>query len=120
MTVPRYNVCTIWSIGETDPITGLPGLASPRVYKCSLKKGGKTKFVDSSGAEFYPKSTFWVRSNELVSGVHSEPVFNEVVAKGDHRNVGEPSSVGAEVIKSVAVNDHAKFAQSESYVIGTS
>jgi len=107
-------------MGETDPITGLPGTATPRVYKCSLKKGGTAKFVDSSGAEFHPKSTFWVRSGELVSGVHSEPVFNEVIAKGDHRNVGDPSSVSAEIIKSVTVNDHAKFGQGESYTIGTS
>lgn len=119
MTVPRFKQCTIWTQAPKDPITGYPGAKIPRVYTCSRKKGGMTKFADNSGAEFYPKSTFWVRSGELVAGAHSEPVNGEFVALGNHIGVSDPSTVGAEEIKSVTVHDHEKFAQGDSYVIAT-
>lgn len=120
MAVPRYNICTIWGAGVTDPFTGLETLGDVRTYKCALKKGGKTKFVDRTGSEFYPSSTFWVRESDLVSGVHKDPGESEMIAKGSHAGITTPSEVGAERIKSVFVHDHLKFGESESYTIGTS
>lgn len=117
--VPRFKECTIWTMGKRDPVTGLPSAAIPRVYKCSRKKGGRVKYADSSGSEFYPKSTFWIRSSELVDGTHKEPTTGEVVALGNHMGASNPSSVGAEPIKAVTVNDHEKFGQDDSYVVAT-
>jgi len=120
MAVPRYNLCTIWSKGATDPYTGLETLGEVRVYKCAVKRGGSTKLADRTGSEFYPSSTFWVRLSDLVSGVHKEPSESEIIAKGDHTGITTPADVGAEGIRSVTVHDHLKFGETESYTIGTS
>lgn len=119
MTVPRFKECTIWTKGEADPITGFPAASIPRVYKCSRRKGGRITFADTSGNEFYPKSTFWIRSGELVDGIHSEPTEGQYVALGNHIGVSDPSTVGAEEIKAVTVHDHEKFNQGDSYVVAT-
>jgi len=120
MAVQRFNTCTIWSSGGTDPFTGLSALGEARTYKCEVKRGGKTKLADKTGSEFYPSSTFWVRLSDLASGTHIEPQEGEMIAKGDHTGITDPSEVGAEVIRAVVVHDHAKFGESESYTIGTS
>ena len=117
--VPRYNKCTIWGKGTKDPLTGLETLGEARVYMCEVRRGGKTKFADRTGSEFYPSSTFWVRLSDLFYGVHVEPQEGEMIAKGDHAGVTTPSDVGAEIIRAVMVHDHTKFAEPESYTIGT-
>jgi hypothetical protein len=119
MAIPRYQICTIWSKGTRDPFTGLDTLGTARVYKCSVRRGGKTKLSDRTGSEFYPASTFWVRLSDLVSGTHAEPQEGEVIAKGDHSGISDPSEVGGEIIRAVMVHDHTKFGESESYTIGT-
>jgi hypothetical protein len=119
MAIPRYNICTVWGKGETDPFTGLETLGDVRVYKCALKRGGKTKLADLTGSEFYPASTFWVRESDLVSGVHVEPQEGEMIAKGSHIGITTPADVGAEVVRTVIIHDHTKFSESESYTIGT-
>lgn len=120
MAVPRYNKCTLWSQGTRDPMTGLTPAGQARVYKCEVKRGGSTKFVDRTGSEFYPSSTFWVRLSDLVTGAHIEPKEGEMIAQGEHSGVTVPSTVGAEVIKAVTVHNHVKFGETESYTIGTS
>lgn len=119
MTVPRYNTCTIWSVGVEDPRTGKKTNGTPRTYKCSLKRGGSTKLVDSTGSEFHPRSTFWVRESDLVSGIHSEPIEGETIVKGD-QIASTPQDSGAEIIRGVVVHDHAKWSALDSYTIGTS
>ena len=120
MAVPRYNKCTIWSKGTKDPLTGLTTAGASRSYKCEVKRGGSIKFVDRTGSEFYPSSTFWVRLADLVDGVHVEPTEGEMIAQGEHTGVTSPSDVGAETIKAVTVHNHLKFGEQESYTIGTS
>ena len=119
MGIQRFNICTIWTRGATDPFTGLESLGLARVYKCEVKRGGKTKLSDRTGSEFYPASTFWVRLSDLVSGVHVEPNEGEMIAKGDHSGITTPSDVGAEIIRAVVVHDHTKFGEADSYTIGT-
>jgi len=119
MAVPRFNKCTIWSKGTKDPFTGLETAGEARVYKCEVKRGGSTKFVDRTGSEFYPSSTFWVRLSELVTGEHIEPNEGEMIAQGVHDGITVPSDVGAEIIKGVLVHNHVKFNETESYTIGT-
>ena len=120
MTVPRYNQCTIWTLGEEDPRTGLRQPSIAREYQCERSQGGKTKLTDNKGAEFYPSSTFWIRSNDLLSGVHAEPKAGELIAYGLHSAVSDPSTVGAEVVRGVIVHSNAKFSESDSYTVGTS
>jgi hypothetical protein len=119
MAIQRYNKCTIWGKGTTDPFTGLETLGEARVYKCEVKRGGNTKLSDRTGSEFYPASRFWVRLSDLVSGIHTEPKEGEMIAEGDHAGLSDPSTVGAEVIRAVMVHNHVKFGESESYTIGT-
>lgn len=120
MAVQRFNKCTIFGKGTKNPLTGLETLGEVRVYKCEVRKGGKTKLSDRSGVEFYPSSTFWVRESDLVSGAHKEPKEGESIAKGDHPGAATPADAGAEVIRAVMVHDHTKFGESESYTIGVS
>lgn len=120
MAVPRFNKCTIWSKGAKDPLTGLITAGVARSYKCEVKRGGSVKFVDRTGSEFYPSSTFWVRLTDLVNGTHVEPNEGEMIAQGEHLGVTKPSDVGAETIKAVKVHNHLKFGESDSYTIGTS
>ena len=120
MPIQRFNKCTIWSGGITDPLTGLETLGEARVYRCEVKRGGKIKYADRTGSEFYPASTFWVRLADLVTGVHIEPNEGEMIAQGVHDGVTTPSDVGAEIIKAVIVHDRKKFNESESYTIATS
>ena len=121
MTVPRYETCTIWSLGSRDPFTGLQTTGQARVYTCEARKGGKVQYSDSTGSEFYPKSTFWVRSGDIQSSyIHTEPEEGWLIARGEHGDVTDPSSVSAETIKGVMVHSNAKFGQSDSYTIGTS
>ena len=117
--IDRYNICTIWSKGVCDPFSGVQTAGTARVYVCEVKRGGKTKFFDSTGSEFYPTSTFWVRLSDLSSGVHTEPKGGEMIAQGDHSGVTVPSDVGAEEIKAVIIHNHAKFGESDSYTIAT-
>lgn len=119
MTVPRYETCTIWEPGAIDPFTGLESAGTARVYTCEARKGGKTQYSDATGSEFYPKSTFWVRSNEITSGGHAEPKEDWQIARGDHSAVTDPSTVGAEIIRGVMVHSNAKFGEPDSYTIGT-
>ncbi len=120
MAIQRFNKCTIWAKGTRDPLSGLSAPGVARVYMCELKRGGKTKFTDRSGAEFFPASTFWVRLTDLVTGAHIEPNEGEMIAQGDHSAVIKPADVNAEIIKGVIIHNHAKFGESESYTIGTS
>jgi translation elongation factor EF-Tu-like GTPase len=120
MTIPRYNKCTIWAAGETDPRTGAKTLGDARVYKCEVKRGGKIKYADKTGSEFYPSSTFWVRLSDLVTGVHIEPNEGEMIAQGDQLAITNPADVSAEIIKAVVIHNHVKFNESESYTIATS
>lgn len=119
MTIPRYNQCTIWRMGKRDPLTGLETVASVRTYQCEVKRGGKAKFADRTGSEFYPASTFWVREGDLLEGDHIEPKQGEMIAKGLHTGVTNPAEAGAEVIRAVMIHDHKKFGELESYTIGT-
>jgi hypothetical protein len=115
---PRYEQCTIFRISE-DSITGEQTLTSVRVYQCSIKIGGKTKFVDNSGSEYYPASTFWVRSSDLLHGDNVTPKSGDFIVRGDYRdNTSLPE--GSEKIRSVMIHSHAKFGQPDSYTIGTS
>lgn len=119
MAIPRYNKCTIWSKGASDPFTGLEALGDARVYACEVKRGGSTKLADKTGSEFYPSSTFWVRLSDLATGVHIEPQEGEMIAQGVHDGITTPSDVGAEIIRAVVIHNHVKFGETESYTIGT-
>jgi len=118
MAVKRYKTCTIFARSVKDPSTGLETLGDARVYTCSRRQGGSSKLVDSTGSEFYPKSTFWVRESDLISGVHIEPHTGEMIVLGD-QSTSTPQDAGAEVVRSVTIHDHTKFGESDSYVIGT-
>ncbi|AZU97934.1 hypothetical protein [Vibrio phage LP.1] len=118
MPVPRYEKCTIWTSGEYDPIEDKETLGDILVYTCESAKGGKTSY-SSNGVEFYPKSTFWLRSGDIVSGTHQEPQEGWLIARGDHSGVSDPSTVGAEPIKGVMVHSNAKFGEADSYTVGT-
>lgn len=119
MAIQRYNKCTIWTKGTSDPFTGLETVGVARVYKCEVKRGSSAKLADKTGSEFYPSSMFWVRLSDLVTGVHIEPQEGEMIADGVHDEVVDPSSVGAEIIRAVSIHNHVKFGESESYTIGT-
>ena len=118
--IPRYEVCTVWPKGATDPFTGIATWGSPVVYQCEIARGGKTKLSDRSGAEFYPTSTFWVRSGDVISGTHTEPKESSMIARGNHDGTIDPSSTDAESVRGVMVHSNAKFGQADSYTIGTS
>lgn len=121
MTVPRYEKCTIWELGARDPFSGLETSGVARVYTCEARKGGKVQYSDSTGSEFFPKSTFWVRESDIDSSfLHVEPEEGWQIARGDHRDVTDPSSVGAETIKGLMIHSNAKFGEADSYTIGTS
>lgn len=119
MAIKRYNQCTIWRKGERDQVTGRETVGESRTYQCEVKRGGTSKFVDKTGEEFYPSSTFWVRESDLIDGAHSEPVQDELIAQGLHNDIAEPDTVNAEAIRAVTVHNHAKFGESDSYTIGT-
>ena len=116
--IPRYETCTIFKFSK-DMISGLKTLTGVRVYQCETRQGGNTKFADSSGVEYYPLSTFWVRSNDALKGNHTEPVQNEYIVLGDYYDSTELPE-GARKIRSVTIHSNAKFGQPDSYTIGVS
>lgn len=118
MPVQRYELCTLWTPGAYDPIEDKETLGDVLVYQCESAQGGNTPYT-AKGVEFYPKSTFWVRSDDIVSGAHQEPQEGWLIARGDHRDVSDPATVGAEPVKGVMVHSNAKFGQPDSYTIGT-
>ena len=118
MTVKRYDTCTVWEPGQRDPETNLITAGVSRVYQSEAAKGGKISY-SNKGSEFYPKSTFWFRSDDLLDGdAHKEPQEDWMIARGSH-NGAKPEDVGAEVIKMVNVHSNIKFGQPDSYTIGT-
>lgn len=119
MAIPRYNKCTVWGKPVEDLLTGIETYGEPRVYMCEVKQGGSTKYADSRGSEFYPKTTFWIRSNDIYMGVHLAPSEGELIINGDWSAELNPINAGAEVIRAVLIHDHTKFNEPESYTIGT-
>lgn len=118
MTVRRFNQCTIFTLGNRDPFTGSQSISAVRSYRCAIKRGGSVKMVDSTGSEFHPSSMYWVREADVLTGTHTEPKNGEMIANGVYDVDVNPSDVNAEFIKSVAIHDHKKFNESDSYTIG--
>lgn len=102
-------LATIWRKGPSNS-TGGYSWGAPEYILVSYRIGGAKKFVDSTGAEFTPKSTYWT---EMLT---KSGVFLDKLKIGDKIQLGEftgnPTSA-ADYIKVVQIDGAEMFGAAE-------
>ncbi len=117
MTVPYTSFITVWKAGQRDRY-GEVEYQPPTVFKANFRNGGKLKLTDDKGQEFSPVSTYWTRL-EVVFGESFTPSNGNLIAKGDYRDILDPSEVSTQQIRGRTIEDNSMFCQVSDYTFGT-
>lgn len=118
MSQQYTSLFTVWKAGKPDVNYGDIIYETPTVFKGLFRQGGTLKLTDKMGQEFNPSSTYWSRL-EVVSGDGFIPSNDDLIIRGDHRMIADPTEVEVQQIRGQTLHDNSMFGEPIDYIFGT-